>query len=148
MPRAMAGPPAQHSGMAPPAGVRDATRDAVEPAAPEPEETWRGVVDSFGQAQAALEGLLVALTAAGAQTDLPAGPTELAWLTRTATRLAEQGQQVRVRSHTVLAAARASGRAVHDDDAQFAASKNSRSTRETRRDAVLAEALGLSLIHI
>ena len=142
VPRAMAAPPAQHSGMAPPAGVRDATRDAVEPAAPEPEDTWRGVVESFGQAQAALEGLLVALTAAGAQTDLPALPTELAWLTRTATRLAEQGQQVRVRSHTVLAAARASGRAVHDDDAQFAASKNSRSTRETRRDAVLAEALG------
>ena len=146
MPRTMIGPPAQHSGTAPPPGVHDADRsvvpDAVEPGAAGSEDAWRVVVESFGQAQEAVEVLLQALAVAGGQADLPTGPTELAWLTRAATRLAEQGQQVRVRSHTVLAAARASGRAVHDDDAQFAASKTSRTTRETRRDAVLAEALG------
>ncbi|MFC0359177.1 DUF222 domain-containing protein [Kytococcus schroeteri] len=102
---------------------------------------WHEVTEAFAAADQAVDRLLAALTAAGSEEDLPVSPSELEWLTRTATRFGDRGQQVRVRSHSVLATARRAGRAVHDDDAQFAAAKNARTSGGTRRDAVLAEAL-------
>ncbi|WP_234994300.1 DUF222 domain-containing protein [Kytococcus aerolatus] len=102
---------------------------------------WVELEAALTEAGAAMARVMQAMAAAGAA-DLPVGTPELTWLTQTATRLARQGERVRVRSHGVLTAAQHASGVTHDDAAQFAARKNAADAGSTRRDAHLAEALG------
>ncbi|WP_462418691.1 HNH endonuclease signature motif containing protein [Kytococcus sp. Marseille-QA3725] len=103
---------------------------------------WVELISAFTAVREATDRLMHAMADAGNVPDLPVGTRELEWLTQEAAQVATRGQRVRMRSYDLLAKARESGRASHDDDAQFAARKNGVDSRHTHRDAELARALG------